>query len=94
MGILEEELDESRHLVGMHLQTPRQCDHAFEYECYFNETDGIHSTNKYGLIAKVDTSVCCVCRSVICGLSTMQSENTLDIAKSAQLFGLLSRLEN
>ena len=77
----------------MHHQTLRQCDHAFKYGGYFNETDGTDSTNTYGLIAKVDTSVCCLSRSVICGLSVMQLENTSDMTKSVQLFGLLSRLE-
>jgi hypothetical protein len=92
-GVWEEDIDDRRQLIGTHRQTPTQRELAFEYGGYFVETDGTHSTNKYGLIAKVDVSVDCLGKSIIVGVSTMQSENALDNTKSSNLFGLSSRQE-
>ena len=90
-GIWVEDISpETWRLRGTLKQTYMQRAYALEFGGYFDEADGTHGTNKYGLIAVVHVGVDSLGYSAILGIATMESENTKGIVESARKFGISS----
>ena len=94
-GIWKEHIDpDTWRLCGTLMQTSVQREFALEFGAYFNEGDGTHSTNMYGLIAFLNVTVDSLGKSVILGIATMESENTERIVEAAEEFGLSTNVPN
>ena len=73
---------------GGHIQTKLMKEYAQTYGQYFACIDGTHGTNQYGLIYVPHTSVDCLGKSVIVGVSFMRTENGVDIKKGLTVFSM------
>ena len=88
-GVWQESISEQTfRLNGLLMQTAGQRSFAREFGTSFCEVDGTHDTTMYGNIAVLFTTVDSLGKSIIAGVATMEAENSKDIIKAADQFGL------
>ena len=73
---------------GGHIEKKLMKEYAQTYGQYFACVDGTNGTNQYGLICVPHTSVDCLGKSVIVGVSFMRTENGVDIKKELTVFSM------
>ena len=78
-------------LEGTNYQESMMREYAKEYGQCCAFVDGTHGTNVYGIVTVPFTTVDCLGLSTIVGLTTMLNENSADIIRSGELFGLSGR---
>ena len=91
-GEFEVDVDEVYRLVGTRFQTGRMKMFSLQYGSYFVIVDGTYGTNKYNLTLAPWVGADCLGHTVVMGISTSLSENTVDMVAAGRAFSLSSQL--
>ena len=93
-GNFETDVDDGFHIVGTKYQTARMIQYALQYGAYHVMVDGTFGTNKYGMTLAPWIVIDCLGFSILAGITTSLSENSIDFLASGICFGFGMKSED